>query len=331
MLLGIDNNQINGEVEIPTFSIVTLGYQWSILCRGIFFVLYQDLDEIRIDVHDLTEAFLAQLSLLISLEFVLGKIAPLNLLSILILHVPTFTACKLINEELLLVTDPGSTLTINLFSTVYGLSLQLISLRPTQRTQVSPGRKRLNTSASGISSLLFISLPVINSITSESDSELTRAFVNTVLGGVSCYVAFSTLTSATNSVKGSTFKALSSQSAMRSGGIAVGSVATLMIRPFGAIAIGMFAGLVSATSLLFLEPYFQKRFSLPHSNGLLSFNGFPAAISGLVGILMAALSEEVNGVITYHMSLYPIYPGRVPSMDLCTEQHNCQSMGAIIR
>lgn len=48
------------------------------------------------------------------------------------------------------------------------------------------------------------------------------------------------------------------QGCLVSGGVAVGSVATLMVQPFGALAIGVAAGASATVTFLFIEAQVRK-------------------------------------------------------------------------
>ena len=44
----------------------------------------------------------------------------------------------------------------------------------------------------------------------------------------------------------------------------------------------------------------------------------PALISAAVGIIMAGISEDREGMVLYYESLYHLYPARIPTSDRCT-------------
>ncbi len=47
----------------------------------------------------------------------------------------------------------------------------------------------------------------------------------------------------------------------------------------------------------------------------LFFHCIPALLSGLASVLMAGLSEDSQGVLAYHNTLYHLYPARIPASD----------------
>ena len=286
---------------------------------------------IRIDVHDLTEAFLAAFSLSLSNSFILGRTSSINTLVIIIIHIPLYTGSKLVSEEILLITDPGSALSVHLFGAVFGCCVHNFLTQSSSSyssDKMEDCREHENNSAVLISSaILFVSLPMLNGIISESDDEMTRAIINTILAGASSLVTSITIMVGMSHLKNRSFNSHVLQGCLVSGGISVASVATLMIQPYGATAIGIITGAVTTLNYLCLEPLFRDSWNLPCSSGIFSFHGVSAMISSVAAIVMASMSEDTDGLVIYHNSLYPIYPARVPSMNYTK---NLERIGEII-
>ncbi len=57
--------------------------------------------------------------------------------------------------------------------------------------------------------------------------------------------------------------------------------------------------------------------SASYSSSFLFFHCIPALCSGIVGVILAGLSEDGKGVLPYHNSLYHIYPARIPTGGRC--------------
>ena len=156
---------------------------------------------------------------------------------------------------------------------------------------------------------------MLNGIISESDAEMTRAIINTILAGASSLVTSVTIMVGMTHFKNQSFSSHVLQGCLVSGGISVANVATLMIQPYGAMAIGIVTGAVTTLNYLCLEPLFRDSWNLPCSSGIFSFHGVSALVSSIAATAMASMSEDNDGLIIYHNSLYPIYPARVPSMN----------------
>ena len=184
--------------QVFNLIVITLGFQWALLSRGFFYLIYQDLEIIRIDVHDLTEAFSAAFSLSISNSFLLGRTSS-NTLFIIVIHPPLYTVAKLVSEEILLITDPGSALSVHLFGAIFGCCAhKFLSQNHRSSSSYALGKNDdcrehgNNTPVLISSAILFVSLPMLNGI-SESDAEMTRAIINTILAGASSLVTSVTI------------------------------------------------------------------------------------------------------------------------------------------
>jgi len=101
------------------------------------------------------------------------------------------------------------------------------------------------------------------------------------------------------------------QNATLAGGVAVGAVADLMIRPYGALIIGSVAGTVSTLGYIYLTPYLSEKLGLHDTCGVNNLHGMPGIIGGLAGTVVASLANED----TYGNSLYQQYPARAPHLN----------------
>jgi len=97
---------------------------------------------------------------------------------------------------------------------------------------------------------LFVYWPNYNALLSTTESEQMRTIYNTILafcGSITCTFIVSIIMSDDSKVA-----LLHIQNATLAGGVAVGAVANLMIKPFGALMVGCFAGIFSSLALAHL-------------------------------------------------------------------------------
>merc|ERR1712142_1360888 len=99
------------------------------------------------------------------------------------------------------------------------------------------------------------------------------------------------------------------QNATLAGGVAVGTCADLMIMPYGALIIGAIAGIVSTLGYVFVTPFLSSTLKTHDTCGVNNLHGMPALIAGIAGAVTAAVASES----TYGMSLYEMFPARVPA------------------
>lgn len=76
------------------------------------------------------------------------------------------------------------------------------------------------------------------------------------------------------------------------GGVAVGSASDLVVTAGIAMAIGGFAGIVSALGFLRLGPYLQAKIGLNDTCGVHNLHGMPGVMGGLIGSLSAGFADK---------------------------------------
>ncbi|XP_059091344.1 ammonium transporter Rh type B-like [Tigriopus californicus] len=319
--------------QILHLLVIALGFQLSLICRGLFYILYQGMEEIPLDVHDLSEGMMAAFALSLASMFVIGRTAGIHLIFLISVFIPLFNVCKLTNEEIFMVTDPGNALTVHLFAAIFGWTLHIVTLR----NKFQPGselcahkleEKDVWSTFGPIT--LFITFPIINAIQAESDADMGRAIINTIMAQVGSMVFSLAIMVGVTHINDRMYDYHVLQGSFVSGGVAIASSATLMVQPHGALIIGLVTGLISTVFYLTIEDLIQARWRLPCTSGLFSFHGIPAFIGGITAAILAAISEARHGTISYHNSLYPIYPARVPDVDSCKNTTCSYTFGEII-
>merc|ERR1739844_561673 len=95
------------------------------------------------------------------------------------------------------------------------------------------------------------------------------------------------------------------------GGVTIGSSSDLVVTAGTAMAIGAFAGVVSALGFLKLSPLLQKKISLHDTCGVHNLHGIPGVIGGLFGAISAGLaSSAFDNEKTLHETFPKIKEGR---------------------
>ena len=72
----------------------------------------------------------------------------------------------------------------------------------------------------------------------------------------------------------------------------------------------IYLGFSIILSGLYLEPFLARMTQVPVSYYTTSINALPALLGCLASIILAAVSEENNGLIKYKLNLYSLYPAR---------------------
>lgn len=75
------------------------------------------------------------------------------------------------------------------------------------------------------------------------------------------------------------------------GGVAIGSASDLVTNGGAAIAIGGFAGIVSAWGFMKLSPWLLEKVGLHDTCGVHNLHGMPGVIGGILGAIFVSIAE----------------------------------------
>jgi len=146
--------------------------------------------------------------------------------------------------------------------------------------------------------------PSFNAAPSTPDST-HRTIVNTVIalcgGCVSAFVA-------SRKFRGEDiFNMVDIQNATLAAAVAVGSVANMVINPYGALIIGCCAGVISVLGYVYVQPFLEKHLNLYDTCGVNNLHGIPGILSGVTSAIVAGTAKSS----LYHGEehLHNIFPG----------------------
>ena len=81
------------------------------------------------------------------------------------------------------------------------------------------------------------------------------------------------------------------QNSTLAGGVAVGTVANMAIRPYAAMLIGSIAGIISVLGYQYLTPFLKNKLRLHDTCGVHNLHGLPGVLSGITGSIVAACAH----------------------------------------
>ncbi|XP_073982328.1 rhesus blood group-associated glycoprotein Rh50 isoform X2 [Rhodnius prolixus] len=278
------------------FLVSAITYQYGLLLQRMF-------GPLRIGMKNLINADLTSAAILISMGAVLGKTTPLQMLLMVLVEVPICMGNQYLST-FLQVADIGGSVSAHTFGAYFGLGLSKILGKPKDTSLEGPSYQTDLFSIIG-TLFLWVFWPSFNGALSWEDGQ-QRAVINTYLALIaSCVISFAVSTLTHHSNK---FTMVHIQNATLAGGVAIGTVADLMVMPYAALLIGGLAGAVSTLGYVYLQPWLLHHLDLHDTCGVNNLHGMPSLIAATVGIIAASQAS----LEMYGPKLYLLFPARAP-------------------
>jgi len=97
------------------------------------------------------------------------------------------------------------------------------------------------------------------------------------------------------------------------GGVSVGSSSDLVVSAGTAMAIGAFAGVVSALGFLKLSSFLQQKIALHDTCGVHNLHGIPGVIGGIFGAISAFVADNTFDQASLQLTFPKLGEGRTPA------------------
>lgn len=289
------------------FLLAAFVLQWATLTSGWILQWDKAVKFIYVDMTTLISADFAAATILISFGAVLGKLSILQLIIMALIEVVAYQANELFVFQFLKATDVGDSMVVHTFGAYFGLTVAWITYRKENLDAEGKDGSVYQSDIFAMIGAIFLWLfwPSFNAATAVDEGRL-RAVVNTYYSlTASCIVSFAI----SALVMKDKFNMVHIQNSTLAGGVAVGTLADMIIQPWGAILTGAVAGVVSVLGYRFLTPFFSNRLRLHDTCGVNNLHGMPGLISGLGSVLAAGLATTD----LYGDGLTKIFPaGRSP-------------------
>ncbi|XP_041105755.1 ammonium transporter Rh type A-like [Polyodon spathula] len=230
--------------------LAAMGLQWGILVQG-FWHLHNG--KIEIDIIKMINADFSTATVLISFGAVLGKTSPIQLLIMTILEITVFAMNEHLVATVLKANDVGASMIIHAFGAYFGLAVARILYRPDLKNRQNNEGSVYHSDLFAMIGTIFLWMfwPSFNSAIANEGEAQYRAVVNTYFSLAACVVAAYAVSSFVEH-KGK-LDMVHIQNATLAGGVAVGTCADMNIGPFGAMLIGLIAGIISTVGFKFLS------------------------------------------------------------------------------
>ena len=263
----------------------------------------------RLDVKSMTNSLFASATVLISMAALLGKITPTQMTINVVFEIVLYGVNRWIIVDILDISDAGHAMTVHAFGAFWGLAASIFLWPKNKKLVDAPGAKEAyaNELFCFIGTVfMFAYWPSWNAFL-ETGMERHRAVLNTILSIVASCLASYAVSAALD--KKGRFTVQHLQNSTLVGGVAIGSIASGVVHPFGALIIGTFAGLLSVLGYQYLTPKLNKM-GVHDSAGVNNLHGLPGIYASVVSAIVAGATTIYRS--GYEHSKYSVFPAMAP-------------------
>uniref|UniRef100_A0A4W4EVP8 Ammonium transporter Rh type A n=1 Tax=Electrophorus electricus TaxID=8005 RepID=A0A4W4EVP8_ELEEL len=271
--------------------LAAFGLQWGLLMQNLW---HMSNGKIKVSIYRMINADFSTATVLISFGAVLGKTSPVQLLIMALLEITIFSLNEHVVVEILGASDVGASMTIHAFGAYFGLAVARMLYRPGLRNGHENDGSVYHSDLFAMIGTVFLWMfwPSFNSAIAGTPEQQLIAITNTYFSLAACVLA-AYATSSLVEEKGR-LDMVHIQNATLAGGVAVGTCADMNIGPFGAMVIGVMAGIISTLGFKFLTPKFASKLGIQDTCGVHNLHGMPGLLGGMAGIIATALHKKEN-------------------------------------
>jgi len=270
------------------FLVAAFILQWATLTHGFIREITPEDRTIKVNVVTLINADFAAATVLISFGAVLGKVSILQLIIMALFEVVFFQVNEFIVFDLLHVTDVGDSLVVHTFGAYFGLMVSRILYSEDVESNEEKEGSVYHSDIFAMIGTIFLWLfwPSFNAGTALEEGRI-RAVINTYFSLTASTIVTYAISSLVHKDK---FSMIHVQNSTLAGGVAIGTVADMIIQPWGAVLTGAVAGAVSVLGYRFLTPLMYKKLRIHDTCGVHNLHGMPGVIGGIAGIIAARVA-----------------------------------------
>lgn len=270
-----------------TMLITVLGLLWGILVENFFKqATAGEFDYIELELLTVLDGLFLVAAVLISYGGIIGKVSPLQLIVMTIIEATFYS----INKQCLLLgvvdfADAGGSINIHMFGAYFGLAVAWIIGKPGASADSEGGHVADLFSLIGCI-FLWIYWPSFNAGALEPNSpQQQRGIINTILA-----MSAATITTFIVSSRWSYSKKIRPvdiQNATLAGGVAMGAICHLTLRPSDSIIIGVVAGALSTYGYVHIQLWVENTLGIHDTCGINNLHAMPSILGGLASIILA--------------------------------------------
>jgi len=272
--------------------LAAFGLQWGLLMQGIW---HLDDGKIKVSILKIINADFSTATVLISFGAVLGKTSPVQLLIMTILEITIFAINEHLVGAVLKASDVGGSMIIHAYGAYFGLAVARVLYRPGLRNGHDNEGSVYHSDMFAMIGTVFLWMfwPSFNSAIADQGLTQLTAVINTYFSLAACVLSAYAISSLVEH-KGK-LDMVHIQNATLAGGVAVGTCADMNIGPFGAMLIGLVAGIVSTLGFKYLSPVLASHLGIQDTCGVHNLHGMPGILGGLAGVVVVALGKKEGG------------------------------------
>ncbi|PWA27719.1 ammonium transporter Rh type A [Gambusia affinis] len=272
--------------------LAAFGLQWGLLMQGLW---HMDNGKIKMNIFKMINADFSTATVLISFGAVLGKTSPVQLLIMTILEITIFSINEHLVANILHANDVGASMIIHAFGAYFGLAVARVLYRPGLRNGHENDGSVYHSDLFAMIGTVFLWMfwPSFNSAIADPGVTQLTAVINTYVSLAACVLSAYAISSLVEH-KGK-LDMVHIQNATLAGGVAVGTCADMNIQPFGAMLIGLVAGIISTLGFKHLSPILASNLGIQDTCGVHNLHGMPGILGGLAGIVAVALGKANQG------------------------------------
>ncbi|XP_030577095.1 ammonium transporter Rh type A [Archocentrus centrarchus] len=274
--------------------LAAFGLQWGLLMQGLW---HTGGGKIKVSILKIINADFSTATVLISFGAVLGKTSPVQLLIMTLLEITIFSINEHLVVDVFAAQDVGASMIIHAYGAYFGLAVARVLYRPGLRNGHENDGSVYHSDMFAMIGTIFLWMfwPSFNSAIAEPPMSLTQltAVINTYLSLATCVLSAYAISSLVEH-KGK-LDMVHIQNATLAGGVAVGTCADMNIGPFGAMLIGLIAGIVSTLGFKYLSPILASSLGIQDTCGVHNLHGMPGILGGLAGVVAVAMGKSKKG------------------------------------
>uniref|UniRef100_A0A1I7VDU9 Ammonium_transp domain-containing protein n=1 Tax=Loa loa TaxID=7209 RepID=A0A1I7VDU9_LOALO len=280
--------------------------QWALIVRGFFSHEFATIGRFAISILDLITADFVAITVLITMGAVLGKLTPVQYMVMSAIEVPIAVAVEHFILRYLKVIDIGRSMVIHCFGAYFGLAVAKVINKKEMISHQHEGSSYNSNIFAMIGTLfLWAFFPSFNSALAIPEDSRHRAILNTYLALCSSTICTFLISQLFDHEHKYRFSMTHISNSVLAGGIAIGTVANIILEPFYALLVGCLGALVSVLGNNYIRPLGARVFGLHDTRGVGSIHGLPGILAGILGFIFTAVYEPTRygtGNITH---IYP--------------------------